>query len=192
MAIRRDKIIVVDIEATCWDVDPPPDGQLNEIIEIGLCICDVEANRIEGKRSILVKPLASEISPFCTQLTSITPQLVAEQGIEFSEACRILVADYDARKYLWASWGGYDRKLFRRQCRRLRISYPFGDKHLNLRTAFADFNGGERVGMVRALRMVNLVHEGVPHRGADDAWNVARLLQYLITQQGKDFVRRYR
>ena len=72
MAIRRDKIIVVDIEATCWDVEPPPDGQLNEIMEVGLCIFDVEANQIEGKRSILVKPLASEISPFCTKLTSLT------------------------------------------------------------------------------------------------------------------------
>ena len=175
MAIRRDKIIVVDIEATCWDVEPPPDGQLNEIMEVGLCIFDVEANQIEGKRSILVKPLASEISPFCTKLTSLTPELVAKQGIGFAEACRILVAEYDARKYLWMSWGGYDRKLFRRQCRRLKIGYPFGNKHLNLRKAFAEFNGGKRVGMARALDMVNLVHEGVPHRGADDAWNVARL-----------------
>ena len=35
-----DKIIVIDLEATCWEGDPPP-GQESEIIEIGLCILDV-------------------------------------------------------------------------------------------------------------------------------------------------------
>ena len=191
MAIRRNKIIVVDIEATCWDVDPPPDGQFNEIIEVGLCIYDVAAGQIDGKRSILVKPQASEISPFCTALTTLTPQLVAEEGIDFAAACRILVDEYEARKYLWVSWGGYDQRLFRRQCRRLRVGYPFGDKHLNLRTAFTEFNGGRRVGMVRAMNLANLELEGTAHRGVDDAWNVARLLQYLVGIPGIDLARAY-
>jgi len=190
MAIRRDKIIVVDIEATCWDVDPPPDGQVNEIIEVGLCIYDVAVDKISGKRSILVKPHSSEVSPFCTQLTSLTPQRLNEAGIDFADTCRILVKEYEAHKYLWVSWGGYDERLFRQQCRRLRIRYPFGKKHLNLRNAFTEFNGGGRVGMIRALKLADLELEGMAHRGADDAWNVARLLQYLIAKRGLGFVRR--
>ena len=113
MAIQRDKIMVVDIEATCWDFTPPPDGQINEIIEIGLCMYDVEHDEISGKRSIFVKPIASVVSEFCTQLTSITQQQVDEQGIDFAEACDILVKEYNARKILWTSWGGYDHKMFR-------------------------------------------------------------------------------
>ena len=35
-----DRILVIDVEATCWEGDPPPD-QEREIIEIGLCILDV-------------------------------------------------------------------------------------------------------------------------------------------------------
>ena len=34
MARKLDRILVVDIEATCWEGNPPP-GQTSEIIEIG-------------------------------------------------------------------------------------------------------------------------------------------------------------
>src|SRR4051812_272830 len=38
---------VIDVEATCWDGQPPP-GQVNEIIEIGLCVVDLDAHeRVE-------------------------------------------------------------------------------------------------------------------------------------------------
>ena len=190
MASRRDAIIVVDIEATCWDCDPPPGDQVSEIIEIGLCRYDVAGDRVYGKRSILVKPIASEISPFCTRLTSLTPRMVAEDGIDFDAACRILVETVGARERLWASWGGLDERLFRRQCRRQRVAYPFGKRHLNLRKVFTEFNGGKRVGMARALKLAGLAPEGEAHRGADDAWNCARLLQYLARAQGIDSLMR--
>lgn len=191
MAIRRDKIIVVDIEATCWDVNPPPAGQINEIIEIGLCIFDVEKDEVYGKRSIMVKPVASEVSPFCTALTSITSQQIDETGVDFLAACRILVEEYAARHILWISWGGYDHKLFRKQCRRMSVSYPFGKKHLNLKKIFADFHDGQRMGMARAMHLAGVDLLGLQHRGDDDAWNCARLLQRLVHQHGLDFVRRY-
>ena len=193
MTIRRDKIIVVDIEATCWEQDPPPAGQVSEIIEVGLCLYDVAGDRLYGKRSILVKPCASEISPFCARLTSLTPQLVTQAGLDFASVCRILVEEYEARKHLWVSWGGFDERLFRRQCRRQRLSYPFGKRHLNLRTAFTEFNGGARVGLARALKLAGLNPEGLAHRGDDDAWNVARLLQRLVRERGARFLwRRWR
>ena len=191
MALRRDKIVVIDIEATCWDSDTPPDGQVDEIIEIGICIYDVTNDQIDGKRGILVKPVTSEISRFCSELTTLTPELIAAKGLDFQRACHILVDEYQARKYLWASWGSFDQKLFRKQCRRLKVSYPFGDKHLNVRTAFADANSGKRVGLVRALEMAALEGQGRLHRGPDDAWNCARLLQHLVTRSGIDFIKRY-
>ena len=188
MAILRDRIIVIDIEATCWDIEPPPAGQFNEIIEVGLCTYDVATDGISGKRSILVKPITSEISAFCTELTSLTPYQIAEAGLDFAQTCRVLVEEYKVRKYIWASWGSYDRKLFRKQCRRLGVSYPFGDKHLNLRSAFAECHDGRRLGMLAALRLAGIEPTGTLHRGADDAWNIARLLQYLIHRQGNTFL----
>ena len=190
MAIRRDKILVVDIEATCWEETPPP-GQVSEIIEVGLCLYHVDKGCISGKRSILVEPITSEISPFCRALTALTPQRIAEAGVDFTGACRILVEEYDARQLLWASWGGFDQKIFRRQCQRLGVSYPFGKKHLNLRRAYADSKGGSRAGLARALDVEGIGSCGTPHRGSDDAWNCARLLRHLLKKDGLDCIKRY-
>ena len=188
--IRRDRILVIDIEATCWDVSPPPSGQTNEIIEIGLCVYDVERDRIVGKRSLLVSPVTSIISPFCTELTTLTPQLLDEQGMDLAEACRILIEEYEARKILWTSWGGFDKKTFRKQCRRLGIGYPFGNKHMDLKSTFAEYSG-LRCGMMRALESANLGLIGTLHRGHDDAWNAARILQDLVHRHGLEIVKRY-
>lgn len=64
MAKKLDKIIVVDVESTCWQ-DTPPDGQESEIIEIGVCIDVALGKRLE-KESILVKPEKSRVTQFCT------------------------------------------------------------------------------------------------------------------------------
>ncbi|MBE3097623.1 MAG: exonuclease domain-containing protein [Planctomycetes bacterium] len=84
---RPDLIVIVDIEATCWEDDPPP-GQESEIIEIGVCFLDIQSGERMGRESLLVRPEHSEVSPFCTQVTSITPQRVA-QGVPFEDAWSI-------------------------------------------------------------------------------------------------------
>ena len=61
-----DRIVVVDVEATCWAADPPPD-QTSEIIEIGVCILDVANGERLDRKSILVRPTQSSVSAFCTQ-----------------------------------------------------------------------------------------------------------------------------
>jgi inhibitor of KinA sporulation pathway (predicted exonuclease) len=62
MARRLDRILVVDVEATCWEGDPPP-GQISEIIEIGLCVLDVTTLARVEQRDILVRPGCSTVSP---------------------------------------------------------------------------------------------------------------------------------
>lgn len=192
MTIRKDKIIVVDLEATCWEGFDAPEGQENEIIEIGVCIVNPrngDAN-VSQKRSILIKPIESEISEFCTNLTSITPDLVAEEGIDFADACQILEQEYDSRNRLWASWGGFDHKFFRKQCRRRGIRYPFSKKHTNLKRVFQD-TYGERMGLARALDAAGIQPVGTAHRGGDDAYNTGILLKYMIEVYGVHILRRY-
>ena len=76
------KIIIIDLEATCWE-GIPPKGEVSEIIEIGICLLDTLTGEITDNRGILVKPTHSKISPFCTQLTTITPELVAREGVSY-------------------------------------------------------------------------------------------------------------
>ena len=63
IARKLDRILVVDVEATCWEGDPRP-GQISEIIESGLCVPDVTTLARVEQRDILVRPVCSTISPY--------------------------------------------------------------------------------------------------------------------------------
>jgi len=175
-----EKILVIDIEATCWK-GKVPEGQQNEIIEIGICILDTVYYEIIANDSILVKP-NSEISPFCTELTTLTQNDV-ETGISLKEACQILQTHYLSKQPIWASYGGYDRKLFEKECQSKGIEYPFSKEHINVKQLFAKtLNLKKQIGMAGALRKLDLPLEGTHHRGVDDAWNIAKILAWLLQQ----------
>ncbi|NIM12915.1 MAG: DNA polymerase III [Candidatus Aminicenantes bacterium] len=181
MAKKLDQIIVVDVEATCWEGEPP-EGQDSEIIEIGICPIDVATAEPLEKRSILVKPEKSTVSDFCTTLTTLTQDDV-EKGIAFKEACRILKKEYRTKHRAWASYGDYDRRQFERQCLSWNISYPFGATHINVKNLFAiAWKLPREVGMAEALKTLDLPLEGIHHRGEDDAWNIARILSELVVK----------
>jgi inhibitor of KinA sporulation pathway (predicted exonuclease) len=178
--MKSDKILVVDIEATCWEGMTPP-GQKNDIIEVGVCLLDVDTGEISANRGILVIPERSQISKFCTQLTSITPGLIENEGIYFDDACDILEREYDSQNRVWASYGDYDRNQFQRQCSEMRVAYPFGPSHINVKAMFSQKRRMNRsVGMASALEMLNLPLEGTHHRGVDDAKNIAKILRGVL------------
>jgi inhibitor of KinA sporulation pathway (predicted exonuclease) len=179
MARKLDRILVVDVEATCWEGDPPP-GQTSEIIEIGLCVLDVPTLARVEQRAVLVRPVYSTVSPYCTQLTTLT-QTDVDSGIPLAEACQILVHEYQAPARLWASYGDYDRKQFERNCGDFGIPDPFGPTHLNVKALAAVVYGWSReVGMGEALKRMGLPLEGTHHRGGDDAWNIAAILSRVL------------
>ena len=45
------KIIIIDLEATCWE-GIPPKGEVSEIIEIGICLLDTLTGEISDNRGI--------------------------------------------------------------------------------------------------------------------------------------------
>ena len=175
-------IVVVDVESTCWP-GRAPQGQQSEIIEVGVCL--VEDGHRSGKRSLLVKPTRSEVSEFCTELTGITPQMVAE-GMSFAAACDILRAEYASHERAWLSWGNYDRGMFQNQCASFGVDYPFGDCHINLKVLFGQKTGIGKRGMRRALDFAQIPLEGTHHRAGDDAWNIAALLLFLLENYGEE------
>jgi inhibitor of KinA sporulation pathway (predicted exonuclease) len=187
MAKKLDQIIVVDLEATCWEGDPPP-GQEQEIIEMGVCALEISSGRRQGKRSILVRPERSTVSPFCTKLTTLTQEQV-EQGVSFAEAIEILRQEYRPAERTWASYGDFDRIALQRQCEQRGVSYPFGRTHLNVKNLLAiSLNLPHEVGLDRALDLLEIPMEGTHHRGDDDAWNIAAVLAALLerTRTGRD------
>lgn len=179
MARSLDVLLVVDVESTCWE-GSPPDGQSSEIIEIGLCPVDLKTLTRLEKRSILIMPIQSEISEFCTTLTTLTPDMFAQAG-SLGDAAKILKNDYLSKDRLWASWGDYDRRQFERVCKDQDVGYPFGPSHLNVKSLFAAATGSaHELGLDGAFRHLGLTMEGTHHRGDDDAWNIAEIVCHLL------------
>ncbi|MGV9590966.1 exonuclease domain-containing protein [Streptomyces tendae] len=173
---------VIDLEATCWDGQPPP-GEVGEIVEIGLAVVDLHARERVGRHRILVRPTRSRVSAFCTELTGIT-QAEADGGVSLAVACDTLVREHGAGARPWASWGDYDRKQFVRQCAADGVPYPFGHPaeraHTNAKAVFTEAHGlRRRPGMAQALEIAGLPLTGRHHRGVDDAWNIAALVLRL-------------
>jgi len=175
------KIIIIDLEATCWE-GIPPKGEVSEIIEIGICLLDTLTGEISDNRGILVKPTHSKISPFCTQLTTITPELVAREGVSFEEALQILKNEYQVYQYTWASYGNYDRNMLQKQCALRKLPYPMRNEHINVKELFQEVTQHpKRLGMHQALNYLKIPLVGTHHRGKDDAYNIAKIMYKLIT-----------
>lgn len=179
MAKKLENMLIIDLEATCWD-GATPVGMESEIIEIGLCVLDLQSLERKEKRAIMVKPERSEISPFCTELTTITAEDV-KNGISFRAACKILRTEYNAQQVVWGSFGDYDRRQVEKQCLSFGVGYPFSTTHLNIKNLAAIIMGWEKeLGMATTLEKLGLPLAGTHHRGIDDAWNIAGILAFLL------------
>ncbi|MFC6661296.1 exonuclease domain-containing protein [Deinococcus multiflagellatus] len=157
---------------------------MSEIIEIGLCVLDLSTLERTERRALFVRPERSEISAFCTELTGLRAQDVAD-GLSFRDACTVLRREFHADSRPWASWGDYDRKQVQAQCAAAGIPSPFSVRHINAKKVFTEAHGlNKRPGMAQALAHAGLPLEGRHHRGVDDAWNIAALVAGLVRAGG--------
>jgi inhibitor of KinA sporulation pathway (predicted exonuclease) len=172
--------LVIDLEATCDDSGAIPRNQ-TEIIEIGAVL--VDGNSLERREEFqtFVRPIVhKKLTPFCTQLTTIK-QSDVDGAPAFAEAVGKLAAFVAGKDTLFCSWGDYDKNQFARDAQRHNVRLPFGRDHWNLKEAFRQRAGDmKKLGNGQALERVGLRHQGIAHRGIDDARNIARLLPYIL------------
>lgn len=178
MAIKASKIIVVDIECTCWSPARPRDM---EIIEVGVCLFDGLTGEIDRKKSYIVRPDLLEISDFCAELTGITESRIRDEGAPLHEVINRMRKEYPLRNRGWASWGLSDKKHFFHECRYKNIEYPFTYEHINIKYLLSLWlRQAKGMGLTKALQTLHMKFEGRPHSGADDAYNAARILKVIL------------
>ena len=182
----KNKINIVDIESTCWDINAQPINEISEIIEIGITVVDNIKLEILSTDSILIKPKKSKVSEFCRSLTTITQEDV-DNGLTFEEACNILKTKYKSKDRTWVSWGDYDRKMFEKMSKEYLTQYPFGPRHLNLKNCFSIFNGhllDKELDLISMSQFTQIPLSGTLHRANSDSFNIAKF--YI------DFIKKYR
>lgn len=183
MAKWRDQIInVLDLEATCWENKTPPPGEDRDIIEIGICEFNFKTRTIIKPNGFLCMPLYSKVSPFCTQLTTITQEQLNTEGKLFKTQLNTIISEYSPENRIYASYGEFDKHMIARECGKLGLYNPFAKSiHLNVKTLFAiKYQLDREVGMEKALKIAKIPLVGTHHRGVDDALNIAELLKEIM------------
>lgn len=187
---------VIDVEATCWPTPEEQGNKPNEIIEIGVAELEYKTGLVVQRASIVVKPRFSEISEYCAQLTGWTQQDIDAFGVDIVDAFEKFRSQFKPKKsQLWFSCGEYDRyKLssttpsgvgYRGLYRDMGIDESancFDNmKHINIKTLFALKHGmSKEMGMARMIEKIGAQLEGKHHNGADDAFNIAKIVRHVF------------
>ena len=168
------KSIIVDLEATCWEQRK---GRKSEIIEIG-AICIDSQKQVISEFNQIIKPVINpSLSEFCTELTSITQNMV-DEGVHFMEALHAFQnwINITQEDYLLCSWGYYDKNQFIYDCQLHALDTEWTENHISIKHQYALIKSLRRpVGMKTALKIEDLPLEGIHHRGIDDARNIAKI-----------------
>lgn len=173
------KILLLDLELTCWADGTAPVGEFPEVIQIGTCLYDIERGERMNRMSLLVKPVHSTVSQYCTDLTGITPIALKKHGITLEHAARRLL-NLGLKRYAWASFGLGDRLRLEQDMGHLE-NYPLNDHHYDLSTLGAMVLGStKKIGQAAMLQAFGLASEGRQHDASWDAWNLAAAVPYIL------------
>ncbi len=179
-----DAYLIVDLEATCGDSIAHHN---REIIEIGAVMVNRQF-QIESEFQTFVKPVANpQLTEFCTQLTSISQTIVDEApdfNVALSQFSHWMTA-YPNR--VFCAWGDFDRRQIQRDCKRHHLKNPLNITCFNLKTMFARSQQlPGTYALKQAMELAKLSFTGTPHRGIDDARNLAKLLPFALGLQRID------
>jgi inhibitor of KinA sporulation pathway (predicted exonuclease) len=173
------RYVIADLEATCWEKGTKPARM--EIIEIGAVMLPSAAGEVVDAFAETVRPVREPVlSDFCLQLTGIR-QSDVDRADTFLGVFPRFVEWIGPEAYTLCSWGAYDLRQFRVDCKRHGIPLPEGfEQHLNLKQAFADLESIKPCGMKGALRRLEIPLEGRHHRAIDDARNIAKIARIVL------------
>ncbi|MCD9228638.1 exonuclease domain-containing protein [Ralstonia pseudosolanacearum] len=177
-------ILVVDLEATCDDNAP---GFDMETVEVGAVWVAADGTVLDRFQAFVHPVVNPRLTPFCWTLTGIRQADVdgAPTFPAIAEALRAFVARHRQPDSTWTSWGAWDHKQLERDSARHGITPPIDLPHINAKRLFAKARRtGKEVGMAKAYDLVGLQLEGAHHRALDDALNVARLLPWVLGEEG--------
>lgn len=179
-------IVVIDLEATCPNEDQGNNTvERSSIIEIGAVRLDKKSLEIKGTFSELIRPEDYPIVPFITDITGISPEMVASKETFGAVGQRFLDWYGPRNKAIIAAFGAYyDIPLLRKECQRYGLDYrsSIAGGAFDLRavaTVWLATNGRRTSGLTLTaiLEKMEIADRFTAHRAVEDAKAAAAVLQ---------------
>jgi inhibitor of KinA sporulation pathway (predicted exonuclease) len=178
--LNHTRVLVLDLELQCW-TGPPPEGFSNDIIQIGLVELDLTTLKQTREANLYIRPEKCLISPYCTELTGITPEIIKRLGRRFPDAVNTIVKEFGPTKKVTFTWGD-DQSAIERACLEAEVNSPF--HFVDLSWFYASLCGSKRnISVEGALQSFRQKFEGRPHNALDDAHNTGEVYLEIVRQQ---------
>ncbi|XP_038046210.1 3'-5' exoribonuclease 1-like [Patiria miniata] len=181
-----DYLCVIDFEATCEE--PTPIDYIQEIIEFPIVLVNTKTMEIEDSFDSFIKPLLNpRLSKFCKELTSIT-QVEVDKADTFpvvlSQVHRWMKSKAlgTEHSFIIVTDGPWDMNMYLNvQCKLSQVPYPaYARQWINLCKTFSNFYKTKRMCLRNMLGALEMGFDGRPHRGKDDAMNIANIAIRLM------------
>lgn len=183
MNATMNRVLIVDVEATCEKDDDSFD---NETIEIGGVVVDERYLELASFQKFIRPKLNPTLSNFCNQLTGITQSHV-DSAEDF---CQVIeeMFDFCALHHVmeWGSWGQYDQKQLKKDANRYGLKLPdWFNRHTNFKKTFIRSRPGKlkQVGLPTACRIMGVDLVQPHHRALSDARTVRRILEASFSSE---------
>lgn len=194
-----DFLLIVDFEATCVDSNRTSQRlHPQEIIEFPMVLLETQSGKIIAEFQRYIIPVVHPtLSPFCTELTGITQDMVSAKNgaVSFQQAWKDVqlfldkhqLLDNSNKKFRAICCGNWDFSVMLPQ----QLQTTFGSKAhvpgyfskwINVKQAFESFYQPRRrvKGMMDLLAYLNIKPQGRHHSGIDDSRNIAAICQRML------------
>jgi ATP-dependent DNA helicase DinG len=173
------------------ELNPSQDGTTPKIIEVGVAFASPVRPEEITRYNWYLDP-QEPITPFITQLTGITDEIIKEKAVSHETVAEELGALIQT----WQCfpnpvvWGGGDAEELKTEFRERNIKFPFfGRRIFDVKTlcVFQQMVQGKSPGggLRKCMNSYGVTFEGEPHRAAVDATNTLRFFFYLLNTERK-------
>lgn len=184
--IKDIKYFSIDLE-----LNNKQDGTTPKIIEVGVAFASPVRPEEITRYNWYLDP-QEPITPFITQLTGITDEIIKEKAVSHETVAEELGAIIQT----WQCfpnpvvWGQCDAEELKAEFRERNIKFPFfGRRIFDVKTlcVFQQMVQGKSSGggLRRCMNSYGLQFEGEPHRADIDAENTLRFFFYLLNSERK-------
>lgn len=170
------------------------DQPSNKIIQVGAVIGNLETGEILEKVSYIIN-YPEKLNPFIVQLTSITDEMIATEGIPLNDAYSQLRELHKKHNCFMnpITWGGGDSVELREQLTEGYGDWCFGRRWLDCKTLFVSMALGQglkfQAGLAKAMTRSGLSFKGRKHWATDDALNTFVLYRHLVQRMPKGVIK---
>jgi len=188
--LRDQKYIALDLELNNLN-----NGQVPKIIEVGVAFGSPVRPEEITRYNWYLDP-QEPISPFISNLTGITDEIIQEKAVSHevvAEELGALIQTWDCfcNPVVWGGGGeGNDATELKDEFKERNIDFPFfGRRVIDVKTIYV-FNQMVRGnspsgGLRKSMNSYGVRFEGEPHRAANDSVNTLRFFFYYLNTERK-------